>query len=43
MGDFIVRVIGDRQLARVLRESLLIGGWVAMWRPMEIFSTTGGR
>jgi len=21
----------------VLRESLLIGGWVAMWRPMEIF------
>ena len=23
---------GDR-----FRESLLIGGWVAMWRPMEIF------
>lgn len=22
---------------RVLSESLLIGGWVAMWRPMEIF------
>lgn len=21
----------------VLRESLLIGGWVAMWRPLEIF------
>ncbi|OGT84657.1 MAG: hypothetical protein A3H91_14080 [Gammaproteobacteria bacterium RIFCSPLOWO2_02_FULL_61_13] len=21
----------------VLRESLIIGGWVAMWRPMEIF------
>lgn len=23
--------------AQILRESLLIGGWVAMWRPMEIF------
>lgn len=22
---------------RVLRESLTIGGWVAMWRPMQIF------
>ena len=25
-----------RPLADVLRESLVIGGWVAMWRPMEI-------
>lgn len=24
-------------LAAVLRESLVIGGWVAMWRPIEIF------
>ncbi|HEU4892335.1 MAG TPA: hypothetical protein VFT47_12345 [Vicinamibacterales bacterium] len=24
-------------IADVLKESLLIGGWVAMWRPMEIF------
>jgi hypothetical protein len=24
-------------LATALRESLIIGGWVAMWRPMEIF------
>jgi hypothetical protein len=24
-------------LGSVLRESLLIGGWVAMWRPLEIF------
>jgi hypothetical protein len=21
----------------ILREGLIIGGWVAMWRPMEIF------
>ena len=24
-------------LAAVLREELLIGGWVAMWRPLEVF------
>ena len=24
-------------MGEVLRESLVIGGWVAMWRPMEIF------
>ena len=27
----------DGTLIAILRESLLIGGWVAMWRPMEIF------
>ena len=26
---------GDVRL--VLRESLVIAGWVAMWRPMEVF------
>jgi hypothetical protein len=30
-------MLGDGGLGGVLRESLLIGGWVAMWRPMEIF------
>jgi hypothetical protein len=24
-------------MGEVLRESLLIGGWVAMWRPLEVF------
>lgn len=28
---------GDTALHDVLRESLLIGGWVAMWRPLEIY------
>ena len=27
----------DGTLIAILRESLMIGGWVAMWRPMEIF------
>jgi hypothetical protein len=36
-GDLIMRFMGAGPLATVLRESMLIGGWVAMWRPMEIF------
>jgi hypothetical protein len=28
---------GDDALPLLVRESLLIGGWVAMWRPLEIF------
>jgi len=28
---------GEGTFIAVLRESLIIGGWVAMWRPMEIF------
>jgi hypothetical protein len=27
----------DNRFAAVLREGLLIGGWVAMWRPLEVF------
>lgn len=27
----------SRAAAEIVRESLLIGGWVAMWRPLEIF------
>jgi hypothetical protein len=27
----------DSRFGGVIGESLLIGGWVAMWRPLEIF------
>jgi hypothetical protein len=37
LGDLIAAVVGQRRIGDVLRESLLIGGWVAMWRPLEIF------
>ena len=37
LGDIIQVLLGERRLGEILRESLLIGGWVAMWRPMEIF------
>jgi hypothetical protein len=35
--DLLVRLGDGARLGLVLRESLLIGGWVAMWRPLEIF------
>ncbi|MCI0448039.1 hypothetical protein L0152_33080 [bacterium] len=35
-AQFLGRYGGGAFIA-ILRESLIIGGWVAMWRPMEIF------
>ena len=37
VGDMIASMLEDSGFAGVVRESLLIGGWVAMWRPLEIF------
>jgi hypothetical protein len=37
VGQAVARRMGQGPLATVLRESLLIGGWVAMWRPVELF------
>ncbi len=36
-GNWVVSAFPNSTLAQVLRESLLVGGWVAMWRPLEIF------
>jgi hypothetical protein len=36
-GEFAADAMGGGGLADVVRESLLIGGWVAMWRPLEVF------
>jgi hypothetical protein len=36
VGQALVRVT-DSPVAELAQESLLIGGWVAMWRPIEIF------
>jgi hypothetical protein len=35
-GDLIAGSVEER-FAAVVRESFLIGGWVAMWRPLEVF------
>jgi hypothetical protein len=37
LANLIVRILGESAVALILSESLSIGGWVAMWRPMEIF------
>ena len=37
LGHLVRRIMGETQWAFLLRESLLIGGWVAMWKPLEIF------
>ncbi len=31
------RLLGEGTIASTLRETLDIGGWVALWRPMEMF------
>lgn len=36
VGDFLSKHL-QSGLADIVRESLLIGGWVAMWRPLEVF------
>jgi hypothetical protein len=37
LGDLAARALKESRVGELLRESLLIGGWVAMWRPLEIF------
>jgi hypothetical protein len=37
MAQFVVWLMGERTLAHLIREGLIIFGWVAMWRPLEIF------
>jgi hypothetical protein len=42
LGDYLARLLKTSRIGEILRESLAIGGWVSMWRPLEIF-LTGGR
>jgi hypothetical protein len=36
-AQVLARRTGETGFAPILHESLLIGGWVAMWRPLEVF------
>jgi hypothetical protein len=36
-GTLVASTLPGRPIAEILRESLLIGGWVAMWRPLKTF------
>jgi len=37
LGDFLANLLKAIRIGEILRESLTIGGWVSMWRPLEIF------
>jgi hypothetical protein len=37
IGDALASSFQASRWAQFLREGLLIGGWVAMWRPLEVF------
>jgi hypothetical protein len=37
VGDALAGYLGESRLSDVIREGFLIGGWVAMWRPLEVF------
>ena len=37
LGDFLAALMKGSRIGEILRESLTIGGWVSMWRPLEIF------
>ena len=37
LGTMVASALGERPIGALVQESLLIGGWVAMWRPLEIF------
>lgn len=37
LGDLVVELVGHGEFGELLRESLIVGGAVALWRPLEIF------
>jgi hypothetical protein len=37
LSGMVERLMGGERMGALARESLLIGGWVAMWRPLETF------
>lgn len=37
VGDVVANLLEPSRYASIARESLLIAGWVAMWRPIEVF------
>ncbi len=37
VGDALAGFLRNTHVAEIIREGLLIVGWVAMWRPLEVF------
>ncbi len=36
-GEFLAGLIAKESFGWIVKESFVIGGWVALWRPLEIF------
>ena len=37
LGEFIASFVAKESWAYIVKETFVIGGWVALWRPLEIF------
>jgi len=37
LGEYLAGLVPHASYAGLLQDSFIIGGWVALWRPMEIF------
>jgi len=37
LGELVAGLIKNESYGSIIRESFVIGGWVALWRPLEIF------
>jgi hypothetical protein len=37
LGDFLATLLKGTSFGEIIRETLTIGGWVSMWRPLEVF------
>jgi hypothetical protein len=37
LGEFVASLVSNERYASIIEESFVIGGWVALWRPLEIF------
>ena len=37
VGDLLASFAGSGKYSGIIQESFVIGGWVALWRPLEIF------
>jgi hypothetical protein len=37
IGEFVAGLVDKASYGGIIKESFVIGGWVALWRPLEIF------
>jgi hypothetical protein len=37
LGEFVAGFFGTTSYGGIIQETFVIGGWVALWRPLEIF------